>query len=134
MYGGDAMKKIIYSCSILCGVTALITFIMGIRVLTGHNFIIGLRIFNMASRGSFTGLIGNLLGIAVTCLGFGMLAVLGFGSSQKAKKEAFIYGIAMTVVCLVSMIASVFSRTFTVGDLFLTALPAVYTLAVLKSA
>ena len=128
------MKKVIYSCSVLCGVTALLTLIMGIRVLRGQNFIIGLRIFNMAARGSFNGFIGNLLGIAVTCLGFGMLAVLGFGSSQKAKKDAFIYGAAMTVVCLVSMIAALVTRSFSIGDLFLTALPAVYTFAVLKSA
>ena len=128
------MKKVIYSCSILCGITALITLVLGIRVLTGHNYIIGLRIFNMAARGSFTGFIGNLLGIAVTCLGFGMLAVCGFIGSQKAKRDGFIYGIAMTVVCLVSMIAAIVSKNFTIGDLFLTALPAVYTIAVLKSA
>ena len=128
------MKKVIYSCAVLSGVAALLSLVMGIRVLTGHSYFIGLRIFNMAASGSISGFIGNLLGIAVTCLGFGALAVCGFGSSQKAKRDGFMYGIAMTVVCLVSMIAAIVSKSFTMGDLFLTALPAVYTFAMLKSA
>ena len=128
------MKRVIYTCSVLSGVTALLTLVMGIRVLTGHSFIIGIRIFNMASSGTFNGFIGNLLGIAVTCLGFGALAVYGFGTSQKAKQNSFGYGIAMTVICLVSMIAAIIGKSFTMGDFFLAALPAVYTFAVLKSA
>ena len=128
------MKKVIYSCSVLCGAVALLSLVMGVRVLTGKSRFVTLRIFSMAASGSITGFIGNLLGIAVTCLGFGMLAVCGFRSSQKAKKEAFMYGIAMTAVCLVSMIAAIVSKSFTVGDLFITALPAIYSFAVLKSA
>lgn len=128
------MKKVINACSVLCGVTALLSLVMGIRVLTGGNFFIGLRIFSMAENGTFIGFIGNLLGVAVSCLGFGALAVYGFGSSQNAKRSGFIYGLIMTGICLVSMIAAVIGRSFTIGDLFIAALPAVYTFAVLKSA
>jgi len=108
---------------------------MGIRVLTGGgSFLIGLRIFSMAESGTFIGFIGNLLGAAVSCLGFGSLAVCGFKGSHDAKRKGFIYGLIMTGICLISMTAAIIGRSFTIGDLFVAALPAVYTFAVLKSA
>ncbi|MDE5992561.1 MAG: hypothetical protein K2G87_05870 [Oscillospiraceae bacterium] len=128
------MKKVINICSVLCGIVALLSLVMGIRVLTGGRFFIGLRIFSMAENGTFISFIGNLLGIAVSCLGFGALALYGFVSSQNAKRNSFIYGLIMTAICLISMVASIFSRSFTIGDLFIAVLPAVYTFAVLKSA
>ncbi len=129
------MKKVINVCSVLCGLTALLSLIMGIRVLaTGGSFFIGLRIFSMAENGTFIGFIGNLLGMAVAVLGFGALAVCGFGSSQNAKKNGFIYGLIMTGICLISMIAAIIGKSFSIGDLFIFALPAIYTYAVLKSA
>lgn len=128
------MKKVINICSVLCGITAVLSLIMGIRVLTGGNFLIGLRIFNMAESGTFISFLGNLLGAAVSCLGFGALALYGFGSSHSAKRNGFIYGLIMTAICLISMIAAIIGRSFTIGDIFIAALPAVYTFAVLKSA
>ena len=128
------MKKVINICSVLCGIIAVLSLIMGIRILTGGNFFIGLRIFNMAEKGTFISFIGNLLGVAVSCLGFGSLAVCGFQGSKSAKRSGFIYGLIMTAICLISMIASIIGRSFTVGDLFIAVLPAVYTFAVLKSA
>lgn len=128
------MKRVINICSVLCGIVALLSLVMGIRVLTGHGFFIGLRIFSMAESGTFIGFIGNLLGIAVSCAGFGALAWYGFSQSQSAKKNSFVYGLVMTGICLVSMVAAIIGREFTIGDLFILALPAVYTYAVLKSA
>lgn len=40
----------------------------------------------------------------------------------------------MTGICLIFMIAAIIGGSFTLGDLFIFALPAVYTFAVLKSA
>lgn len=128
------MKKVINICSVLCGIIAVLSLIMGIRVLTGGKFLFGLHIFYMAQRGTFFGFLGNLLGVAITCLGFGVLALYGFSNSHNAKRNGFIYGLIMTVICLVSMVASIISRNFTIGDLFIAALPAIYTFAVLKSA
>lgn len=128
------MKTVVKVCSVLCGVTALASLVMGIRVLTGHGFFVGLRIFYMAEQGTFIGFIGNLLGIAVACLGFGALAVCGFGLVKNAGRNGFIYGLVVTGICLISAVAAIFGGSFSVGDLFIFALPAVYTYAVLKSA
>lgn len=128
------MKKAVKVCSVLCAVIALLSLVFGIRALTGHNLIIGLRLFDLAAKGSFMGFIGNIAGIALTCLGFGALAYFGFQDTQAARKNGFIYGAIMTAVCVISMLAAIFSHTFTLGDLFITAIPAVYTFALIKTA
>lgn len=129
-------RKVVIFCSILCGITALLSIFMGIRVLTGtgNNYFIGIRVFGMAQNGTMGGFIGNLLGIAVSGVGYGAMALYGFMNSQNAKKNAFVFGLIMTGVCLVSVIVSIASKTFTIGDLYMLALPAAYTFAVLKSA
>lgn len=131
------MKKTIRICSVLCAVTAVLALIMGIKVLTvgtGGGFFIGLKIFNMAEGGAFISFIGNLLGMAVSCLGFGALALFGFGSSHNSKRNGFIYGLIMTGISLISSIAAAVSGNFSIGDLLIVLLPAVYTAAILKSA
>lgn len=128
------MKKVINICSVLCGIIALLSLVMGIRSLLGRSSFTSFRIFSMIQTGSFFGFIGNVLGYAVMCLGFGTLAIYGFGSSQNAKRNGFIYDLIMTAICLFSMVASIIGRSFTIGDLFIAVLPAVYTFAVLKSA
>ena len=133
-------RKIVIFCSVLCGITAVLSLIMGIRVLFAgsgsgyYNYHIGIRMFGMAQSGTIGGFIGNLLGVAVSCVGFGALALYGFMNSQNAKKNAFIFGLIMTGVCLVSVISAIITKSFTIGDLYMLALPAAYTAAVLKSA
>ena len=132
------IRKIVIFCSVLCGITAVLSLVRGIRVLvigTGNNnYFVALRVFGMAQSGTIGGFIGNLLSVAVSCVGFGALAFYGLIGSQNAKKNAFFFGLIMTGVCLISVIVSIFSKTFTIGDLYMLALPAAYTIAVLKSA
>ena len=129
------MKKAVSVCSVLCAVVALATLALGVRaVFTNNSFYVGLSLFHFAAQGTFMGFIGNILGIAVTCLGFGALALFGFSGTQSAKKSGFIYGLIMTGICVLSMIAAIAGKSFSMGDVFITLLPAVYTYAVLKSA
>lgn len=128
------MKKLINICSAACAAAALITLIFGIRALTGHGYWIGLRIFGMAQKGSFMGFVGNLTGIAIACAGFGAMAYFGFGKSPASRRKGFIWGAAMTVICIVSAIAALVGNWFSFGDLIMIALPAVYTFGMFKSA
>lgn len=128
------MKRVVNICSVLCGITAAASLIMGISVLMGKSFIFDFRVFGIVESGTFFGFIGNVLGTAISCIGFGLLAWYGFGKSQSAKRNGFIYGLVMTGICLISMIAAIIGGGFTLGNLFIFALPAVYTYAVLKSA
>lgn len=128
------MNKAVKICSALCGITAAMALIFGIRVLTGHGFFIGLRIFSLAEKGTFMGFIGNLLGIAATFLSFGIMALCGFKDTHSARRSGFICGIVMTVLCVISVIMSVAGGKFTFGDILITALPAAYTYSIFKSA
>ena len=130
------MRKFLDITSVLCIIVALASLVMGIRVLTGHGMFVGLAIFSMARQGTFMGFIGNILGIAVTCGGFGAMGIYGFMSyrSSSAKKNAFIWGLVMSAICLLSIVCSIFARTFNFGDIILTALPVLFTLGMLKSA
>lgn len=133
------IKKVLVFCSVLCGITAILSLIMGIRVLFGtggnfYNYHVGIRIFGMAQSGTIGGFIGNLLGVAVSCAGFGAMAFYGFVDSPNAKKNAFVFGLIMTGVCLISVISAIITKKFTIGDLYMLALPAAYTFAILKSA
>lgn len=128
------MKRVLNFCSVLCGITAVSSLIMGISVLLGKSFLFDFRVFGIVENGTFFGFIGNVLGTAISCIGFGLLAWYGFGKSQSSKRSGFIYGLVMTGICLVSMIASIIGGGFTLGNLFIFALPAVYTYSVLKTA
>lgn len=128
------MKKLINYCSLFCAAAAVIMLIFGIRALTGHGFLVGLRIFNIVQSGSVMGVIGNFVGMVISCWGFGSMAFYGLGKSAAAKKKGFLWGAFMTAVCVISCIVALISGAFTVGDLIIAALPAVYTFGMLKSA
>lgn len=130
------MRKLIDITSVLCGIIALVSLVMGIRVLTGHGYFMGLAIFSMARRGTMLGFIGNILGIAVTCGGFGAMGFYGFTSyrSASSRKNAFIWGLVMSAICLLSLVCSFFARSFNFGDIIILALPLLYTYGIFKSA
>lgn len=130
------MRKLIDITSVLCGIAAIISLIMGIRVITGHGYFVGLALFSMAKSGTIFGFIGNLLGIAVMTLGFGIMGYCGLTSSHSSssRKSAFIWGLVMSGICLLSLFCSIFARTFSIGDVFFIALPLVYTFGIFKSA
>ncbi len=130
------MRKLIDITSVLCAIVAVVSLIMGIRVLTGHGYFVGLAIFSMARQGTMLGFIGNLLGIAVTCGGFGAMGFYGFTSYRSAsyRKYAFIWGLVMSAICLLSLVCSIFARSFNFGDIILLALPLLYTYGIFKSA
>ena len=130
------MRKLIDITSLLCGITAIVSLIFGIRVLTGHGYFIGLALFSMTRQGTVFGFIGNIIGIAVTCGGFGAMGFYGLTSlrSVSSRKKAFIWGLVMSAVCLVSLVCSIFAGSFNFGDIVFLALPLIYTYGIFKSA
>ena len=130
------MRKLIDITSVLCAIIAIVSLIVGVRVLTGHGYFMGLAIFSMAKQGTMLGFIGNILGIAVTCGGFGAMGFYGLTSyrSSSSRKNAFIWGLVMSAICLLSLVCSIFARSFNFGDILLLALPLLYTFGIFKSA
>lgn len=130
------MKQTIKITSLLCAVLAAVSVITGITVLTGRGYFVGLSMFSMARQGTFMGYFGNIVGMALTAIGFGKMAFFGLfpSSGTGEKKKAFIWGAVMTGICALSVIFSAAGGRFNFGDVVLLALPAVYTYAMLKSA
>ena len=129
------MKKVVTACSVLSAVISVAALIFSLKGLfTSHGLVVDLALFTFIAKCTFMGFIGNVLSAAVLCGGFGIMAFYGIDGGQAAKRRAFGYGIAMTIICGLSLIISIVYRTFTIGDLLIAALPAVYTYAVLKSA
>lgn len=129
------MKKVVTACSVLSAIISIAALIFSLKGLfTSHGMIVDLALFTFIAKGTFMGFIGNVLSAAVLCGGFGVMAFYGFSDGQTANRRAFMYGVAMTIICVLSLIISIVYRTFTVGDLLIAALPAVYTYAVLRSA
>ena len=130
------MRKLIDITSLLCGIVAIVSLIFGIRVITGHGYFIGLALFSMTRQGTIFGFLGNILGIAVTCGGFGAMGFYGLTSSRSSssRKNAFIWGLVMSAICLISLICSIFAGSFNFGDIFFLALPLLYTYGIFKSA
>ncbi len=129
------MKKVVTACSVLSAIISIAALIFGLKGLfTSHGMIVDLALFTFIARGTFMGFIGNVLSVAVLCGGFGAMAFYGFSDGQTANRRAFSYGIAMTIICGLSLLIAIVGRTFTIGDLLIAALPAVYTYAVLRSA
>lgn len=130
------MRKLVDITSLLCGIVAIVSLIFGIRVLTGHGYFIGLALFSMTRQGTVFGFIGNIIGIAITCGGFGAMGFYGLTSlrSASSRKNAFIWGLVMSAICLVSLVCSIFAGSFNFGDIIFLALPLIYTYGIFKSA
>lgn len=130
------MKTIIKVTSALSAVVALVSLVFGFRVLGGNGFFYGFALFSMTRSGTIMGFIGNLVGIALTVIGFGVMAYSGFTlkSDRSSSRRAFIWGCVMIGLCTLSLICSFFARTFNFGDIILTALPVAYTYSVFKTA
>ena len=129
------MKKVVTACSVLSAIISIAALIFSLKGLfTSNGLIVDLALFTFIAKGTFMGFIGNVLSAAVLCGGFGVMAFYGFDGGQAANRRAFGYGVAMTIICGLSLIIAIVGRTFTIGDLLIAALPAVYTYAVLRSA
>lgn len=128
------MRKVVDTLSIICLIVTLASIFMGVKVLLSGGTFASLALFSMAKKGTFMGFIGNLMGIAVTCGGFGAMGINGLRAYKdaNAKRNAFIWGIAMSILCIISVICSVFAKTFNFGDILITILPIAYTLGIFK--
>ncbi|MCD7731546.1 MAG: hypothetical protein LUI05_08655 [Oscillospiraceae bacterium] len=129
------MKETLKVTSALCGILAIISLITGIRVITGNGLFIGIAFFSMTRSGTVMGFFGNIISMALTVIGFGTMAYCGFAIKKNPtfRKKAFIWGLIMSAICILSLIVSIFGKSFNFGDIILLALPLVYTYAIFRS-
>ncbi len=126
------MKKVLQISSILCGILALSAIWLGVRSLFGHGSFVSWALFSMTKSGTAFGMLGNIIGIAFTAIGFG--AMCFYGLFKKDGRNAFIWGIVMTVLSVLSLIMSIVGGSFNFGDILLLILAGAYTYSTIKLA
>lgn len=131
------MKRFISIVSALSIITAALALILNIRVLFGGSFMFGFAMFSMIRGGSFMSYLGNLLGMLITVAGFGAMglfgALLSIFKKENARRSAFISGVVMTGMALVSMLFSIFGGRFTIGDIIILLIPALFTFFIVQT-
>lgn len=130
------MKRITQIISVTSLLIAVLTIILNFQVLFGHNYFIRFAVFSTFRSGDLMGFIGNLIGLIVTALAFASMGWFGvmltIFNKEKARKPAFISGICVTLLALVSLFFS-FGHGFNIGDILVLLFPAVYTFFILQS-
>ena len=131
------MKRFISIISVISLVTAALALILNIRVLFGRSFVFGFAMFGMISGGSFMSYLGNLLGMLITVAGFGAMGIFGallsIFKKETARRSAFVSGVVMTAIALVSMLFSIFGGRFTIGDIIILLVPALFTFFIIQT-
>ena len=131
------MKRFISIVSVLSIITAALALILNIRVLFGGSFMFGFAMFSMIRGGSFMSYLGNLLGMLITVAGFGAMGLFGALMSifkkENARRSAFISGVVMTGMAMVSMLFSIFGGRFTIGDIIILLIPALFTFFIVQT-
>lgn len=130
------MKRITQIISVTSLLIAVLTIILNFQVLFGHNYFIRFAVFSTFRSGDLMGFIGNLIGLIATALAFASMGWFGvmltIFNKEKARKPAFISGICVTLLALVSLFFS-FDHGFNIGDILVLLFPAVYTFFILQS-
>ena len=126
------MKKVLQVTSFLCGILALSAIWLGVRALFGHGYFMSWALFSMTRSGTAFGMLGNIIGIAFTAIGFGAMGF--YGLFKKGGRRAFIWGVVMTVLSVLSLLMSIFNGSFNFGDILLLILAGAYTYSTIKLA
>ena len=126
------MKKVLKVSSVLCGILALSAIWLGFRSLFGHGPFVSWALFSMTKSGTALGMLGNIIGIAFTAIGFG--AMCFYGLFKKVGRNAFIWGAVMTLLSVLSLIMSIVGGSFNFGDILLLILAGAYTYSTIKLA
>ncbi len=130
------MKRITQFISVISLLIAVLTVILNFQVLFGKGYFIRFAIFSTIRSGDMLGFIGNLIGLIITALAFASMGWFGIMltilNKEKARKPAFISGICVTLLSLVSLFFS-FNNNFNIGDILVLLFPVVYTFFILQT-
>lgn len=126
------MKKALKVTSYLSLLVAVLSVIFGVITLTSANrsFFVGFAMFNVISRGTFMGFIGNLVGMALTFASFGLM---GFYTLKGNDKKALIWSLVAVVMAVISLVIVIIGRIASFGDIIITALPVVHVFLIFKN-
>lgn len=126
------MKKALKVTSYLSLLVAALSVIFGVVALISakHSLFVGFAMFSVISNGTFMGIIGNLLGVALTFVSFGLM---GFYTLKGNDKKALVWSLVAIIMAVISLVIVLIGRTFSFGDIIITALPVVHVFLIFKN-
>lgn len=116
--------------SIMCFAVAAASVIFGLFAKGSGGWFFSLAIFHNVENGTFLGLIGNIFGVLLTLGGF---AVTGWFGLSKNDKKALISSAAMLALCVISIIISICTGDFSLGDILIMVPPALILIDLFRS-
>ena len=129
------MKKALKITAFLCLLMAVAALLSGIFAfnVTKRSFFMGYAMIGLIRSGGIMGFIGNVAVIAFTVLCYGLA---GLNVLADRKRDALIWSAITSLLAIASLIMAIVSRNMnpTLGDVFVTAIPVVQLLLVIKSA
>lgn len=132
LFGVMRMKKALKVTSALCVLVAAAAVIFGFVAMNAgsHSFMLGYSIFRMFERGTFMGVLGNIIVMLFIVVSFGAAGIFGFFGKTK---NAFIWSIITSGLAILSLIIVIIGKRCTLGDVIITAIPLAQLFCVYKS-
>ncbi|MDE6726359.1 MAG: hypothetical protein K2J80_00295 [Oscillospiraceae bacterium] len=127
------MKKAIKVTSWLCLIVAAAAVVFGLIAMTSSksSFFMGYAFFDVVQSGGFMGFIGNIAGIAITFLCFGLM---GFYGLKGKDKNALIWTLISIIMSVISLMIVLFQKRATFGDFIVLLLPVAHLFLIFKNA
>lgn len=126
------MKKALKITSALCVLVAAAAVIFGFVAMNAgsRSFMFGYSVFKMFERGTFMGVLGNIIVMIFIVVSFGAAGIFGFFGKTK---KAFIWSLVTSGLAILSLIIVIFGKRCTLGDVIITAIPLAQLFCVYKS-
>lgn len=127
------MKKALKITSALCVLVAAAAVVFGFAAMNAgkHSFFLGHSIFRMFERGTFMGVLGNIIVMIFCVVSFGAAGIFGFFGKTK---KAFVWSVITSALAILSLIIVIFGKHLTFGDIVITAIPLAQLFCVYKNA
>ena len=128
------MKTVYKITSWICALIAVISVFFAARILFGRTWGLNWFFFHHVVRSGFMSVMGSVIGIIFTVVGFAVMGYCGIKGDILSRRTGLIAGVVITGVSLLSLIGAVIGHSFSGGDLIMLAVPALYTVSLIKTA
>lgn len=121
---------------VMCAISCIMILFANIPTLFSKSWFLHHMTLGIIRSGGALGFLGNLIVIIAMAYCYGSMAYEGFMilSYKSHHKQALLYGLICTGICILSMIFSIAGKMFVLGDLVVVLFAILYCVAVLINA
>ena len=121
-------EKLLRVSTFISAIACILMLVINIPLLFTDSWFLRFAAFSMLRNASTLGFIGNIIFLVLTCyclsgMSWNGARMLNTGEGQG---NALLYGLAVLVIGIISLIFAVVQKTFTLGDIIFLMLPLAY--------